>query len=91
MIKYLTITGTQHMETNKNKRYYLHGDRSEENPELYFCHACDVFLPAEHFQAPCRRCKDHMARYRYSVKALDNEIKIGSGYTRPPGSYNLFT
>jgi hypothetical protein len=32
-----------------------------------------------------------MARYRYSVKALDNEIKIGSGYTRPPGSYNLFT
>jgi len=42
------------MNSDKNwssqvKRYYVHGDRHEARPALYYCRACDLFQPAQHF------------------------------------------
>ncbi len=31
------------------ERYYLHGDLTEHDPNLYFCVRCDTFEPKEHF------------------------------------------
>jgi hypothetical protein len=31
------------------KRYYLHGDRYEDDPSRYYCAHCDVFFDAAHF------------------------------------------
>jgi len=74
----------------KNTRYYLHGDRSEESPELYFCKQCDVFFKADHFQGQCR-CKDHQEKYRSHLKAFKASVKSGSDATRPENADNLFT
>jgi hypothetical protein len=33
------------------RRHYVHGDQHESNPSQYFCASCDLFVPADHFDA----------------------------------------
>jgi hypothetical protein len=77
------------MPNQNNKRYYVHGDRSEENPEQYYCKACDVFFEESHFHNQCH-CKDHFDRYKISLKAFNALIKNGSAFKRPSRPDNLF-
>lgn len=76
------------MATQTKTRYYVHGDRVEDEPDSYYCAACDVFFPEAHF-AKCH-CKDHYARYERSLKGFKQLIKNGSKFTRPTHPFNLF-
>lgn len=33
------------------RRHYVHGDQHESEPTQYFCASCDLFVPADHFEA----------------------------------------
>ena len=68
------------------KRYYLHGDQHKDNPDLYYCRACDLFEKAEHFVDALHK-GSHIDRYRKSL-SLWKSYKPG-GYERPSDSFNL--
>ena len=76
------------MQTKLPSRYFVHGDRVDLSKDEYFCAACDVFVPRDHFDS-CH-CKDHFARYERSLASFKNLVKHGSNYTRPVRPENLF-
>lgn len=73
-------------------RYYLHGDRDEDDPTLFFCAQCDVFAEASHFADPQQRHDDtHGERYlsllgRWNQRSPDSR----SAWRRPVDAVNLF-
>lgn len=75
--------------TNETQRYYIHGDRTDEDENSYYCAACDVFCNQAHFNDECH-CKNHHARYLRTLNGLKEVLKTGSGLTRPQDSFNLF-
>lgn len=40
-----------HGREAKPRRHYVHGDQSETDASRYFCASCNLFVPAEHFDA----------------------------------------
>ena len=77
------------MIAQAKKRYYVHGDRSEEDPDSYYCAACDLFRPEAHFHGECH-CTDHYARYTHSHKGLKTLLKNSREFMRPAAPFNLF-
>ena len=71
------------------KRYYIHGDLTEDQPDTYYCSSCDLFCSETHFSSECR-CKDHHAKYAYTLKGLKEVLKNSPEYTRPEKSFNIF-
>jgi hypothetical protein len=47
----LAETPTSTRPSDPRKRYYLHGDQSEDDSTRYYCASCDVFFHAEHFNS----------------------------------------
>lgn len=64
-------------------RYYLHGDKSEEDPLLYFCALCDAFEQEAHFNTHGARNRE---RYDYARARLQN---LRSPLTRPKNPVTL--
>lgn len=47
-----------HPPTVVETRYYRHGDADEQDPLVFYCRRCDVFLYRQHFEnggCPCAR------------------------------------
>jgi hypothetical protein len=76
-------------------RYYVHGDESETDRGLYYCHCCDVFLPASHFvpKASIHPAEQHLraensgliALARYAAVAMaDPWRRVGVRPLDPP-------
>jgi hypothetical protein len=75
----------------KKTRYYLHGDRHEVKPKQYYCAACDLFAPLEHFYktGDCH-CKDHYQRYLKSQDTWKTVYASNPNYYRPKGAVSHF-
>lgn len=64
-------------------RYYLHGDRSEDQTRLYYCAICDVFASQEHFDSHGLENRERYDRSRMRLKSLP------APYTRPNNPVTL--
>lgn len=69
------------------KRYYIHGDRHETDPELYYCSACAMFFDAPHFDK--YHVEANVDLYRSEAKNLDKSLGSGD-HQRPDDAENLF-
>lgn len=58
-------------------RYYLHGDKSEDDASFYYCAICDIFSPESHFTSHGNRNRE---RYDGSRARLKN---LRPPHTRP--------
>ena len=66
-------------------RYYLHGDRKENSPNLYYCRRCDCFEPEKHFH------EDHPnGRVTDFELLLQTRKELNKGRSRPKKAENLF-
>jgi len=65
------------------QRYYLHGDRSEEDPLLYFCALCDLFMREDHFTQHGAKNRERYDRSRACFKNLS------SRFARPKNAISL--
>ncbi len=72
--------------TNAQVRYYLHGDRKEDDLNLFFCSRCDAFVPQDHFSEPChpRQRDTNDSRYRAECNTLPTYMKNTEGRKRRP-------
>jgi hypothetical protein len=70
-------------------RYYLHGDEKEEEPGIYYCRACDAFVPINHFYEDCSEEND-FKRYQRTLRIWKEIKKSGTYYTRPKDAKNIF-
>jgi uncharacterized protein YozE (UPF0346 family) len=52
-------------------RYYIHGDKSEEDSSLYFCAMCDLFVERGHFEIHGDKNRDRYDRSAARVKNLN--------------------
>jgi hypothetical protein len=66
-----------------NPRYYFHGDAAEHDPSLFFCSACDLFQPRDHFTGACG------SRWRFD-RALECWPVRAARFRRPADAVNLF-
>jgi hypothetical protein len=70
------------------QRYYIHGDRHESDPDLYYCSACDRFFDAAHFGE--YHVEANVDLYRSDTRYLGNAMRNGDHH-RPDDPVNLFT
>jgi len=71
----------------QHTRYYVHGDQSEEDADLYYCSACDVFFDKIHFEW---HTEENLSRYDASLKTFLALVKGGRQWSRPQYPCNLF-
>jgi hypothetical protein len=73
----------------ERKRYYLHGDVTEHDPELVYCVKCDLFVPASHFTPDAHPWSRHtdLERYEYQLK---RRWRVPPGFQRPADAKNIF-
>lgn len=64
-------------------RYYLHGDNSEDDANLYYCAICDVFASKDHFAPHGSRNRERYDRSRARLKNLR------APYSRPKSPVTL--
>lgn len=70
-------------------RYYVHGDRHETSPVLYYCAQCDAFEPTEHFAEPLH-VKARAERFEASLATWRRYAKRRrSGFRRPGNPENI--
>jgi hypothetical protein len=70
------------------KRYYLHGDKEEGNPTLYYCARCDVFVEAEHFET--HDSKGNNERYLTSLaRWTQREQEVPFNWSRSRDATNI--
>ena len=74
------------------RRKHLHGDFYEGGDGTYYCAACDVFMPAEHFytKSRCMSLVRHVVRYSTAIKAWRRYHKRYPELRRPEPADNLF-
>ena len=71
----------------EKKRYYVHGDRHESDPDLYYCAACDLFFDKAHFWK--YHVEANLDLYRSGSRHIGNIISSGAHH-RPDDPENLF-
>lgn len=64
-------------------RYYLHGDKSEDDESLYYCAICDAFASRKHFAHHGNRNRE---RHDHSRARLRN---LRAPYSRPKNPISL--
>ena len=70
-------------------RYYVHGDRHEEKPDMYYCARCDFFEPREHFE-DADHISTRVEKYERSLRSWAHHAKQrNSKYFRPPHPENI--
>ena len=70
------------------KRYYLHGDKEEGNPDKYYCARCDIFIEAEHFET--HDSKGNNERYLTSLaRWTQREQEVPFNWSRPQNATNI--
>lgn len=62
-------------------RYYLHGDKSEDDASLYYCAICDIFSQESHFASHGNK---NRARYDRSRARLKNLRHPNTRPKKPP-------
>ena len=75
------------MGVEEKQRHYIHGDRHELDPELYYCSACAMFFYADHFDK--YHVEANVVLYQSEVDHLDRVI--GDDRHRPDDTENLFS
>ena len=75
------------MGVEEKQRHYIHGDRHELDPELYYCSACAMFFAKVHFWKYHVEANDSL--YESEVEHLDRVI--GDDRHRPDDPENLFS
>lgn len=75
------------MAAEEAQRYYIHGDRHESDPQLYYCSACAMFFDKAHFWK--YHVEANVDLYRSETEHLDKALSNGD-YQRPPEAENLF-
>jgi uncharacterized protein YozE (UPF0346 family) len=76
----------------KSNRYYLHGDVSELNPDLYYCGLCDSFELEEHFTLDTFHTTNNQEKYNSSFEIFRNASKnFLKQNLRPSKTINLFS
>jgi uncharacterized protein YozE (UPF0346 family) len=74
---------------SSRKRYYIHGDLSEEKPGVYYCARCDSFEPAEHFKEE-GHVSTRAERYQRSIRSWERYAKYQNcKYYRPTNVENI--
>ncbi len=71
----------------ETKRYYVHGDLHESDPDVYYCAACDMFFDKAHFRT--YHVEANLDLYRSDSRFLSYAIS-GGKYHRPDDPENLF-
>src|SRR5690606_32808062 len=74
------------------KRYYLHGDKYELNPNQYYCSLCDAFEEKEHFSSNDFHKVNNQENYLAALQRFKNANKdfLKRNY-RPSKVENLFS
>lgn len=70
--------------------HYIHGDQLEGDPSLFYCSACDVFFPEDHFFGQGEKCCNHWNKYDRAIKMLGNSEKKHKEFGRSINSINVF-
>lgn len=70
------------------QRHYIHGDRHESDPGLYYCAACDMFFDEAHFGT--YHVEANIGLYRSGAGNLGSIIS-GGEHQRPDDPVNLFS
>jgi hypothetical protein len=70
------------------QRHYIHGDRHESDPALYYCSACARFFDEDHFGK--YHVEANVDLYHSDIRHLSN-IMSGGGHHRPHDPENLFS
>ena len=73
------------------ERHYIHGDQLEGDPSLFYCSACDVFFPEDHFFSQEEKCCNHWDRYDGEMNMLGKSEKKHRDFGRSINSRNVFT
>jgi len=72
------------------KRFYLHGDKHEDDPQQFFCRACDQFVDAAHFDSGKHNDNDHRSRYFDSLNRWDRgPARWKLSHRRPTDAPNI--
>jgi len=71
----------------EKKRYYVHGDLHESDPDVYYCAACDMFFDKAHFRT--YHVEANLDLYRSDSRFLSYAIS-GGKHHRPDDPENLF-
>lgn len=71
------------------KRYYLHGDQTEQDPALYYCAQCDWFSPAEHFES--EHGPKTVERYLSNLRYWSSPERSRANWRRPDKAVNILT
>lgn len=67
------------------KRYYLHGDQTEDDPTQYYCARCDVFVEAAHFgDRAIHDDKGHLERILASLERWNRRSAESKARWRRP-------
>lgn len=77
------------MQNISKRRYYVHGDLHEVQPNLYYCSNCDSFEPPSHFD-DASHIKNRQERYIKSLSSLKS-YKNHKNYFRPSDAQNIIT
>ncbi|HXH64435.1 MAG TPA: hypothetical protein VNH42_02870 [Mariprofundaceae bacterium] len=72
----------------EKQRFYIHGDRHESDPDLYYCVACDMFLDQAHFAQ--YHVEANADLYHAAVNSI-KELPGSSEHHRPENPENLFS
>ena len=78
------------MENNK-LIYYLHGDKKQDDIDLFYCDYHNLIVSLKHFYKNCQ-CDNDYNQYQQSLKRWKNKLKnkTQGNYYRPLGIYNYF-
>ena len=75
-----------------SRRYYLHGDLYELNPNKYYCALCDAFELKEHFYSNEFHQNNGQEKYLRSLARYKKASKkFLLSYPRPKSAKNLFS
>ena len=70
------------------RRHYVHGDQHESEPAQYYCASCDLFVPADHFQA--EHAGETEERFFSSMRAWQRRpARSKISVQRPANAQNL--
>lgn len=72
-------------------RYYLHGDQSEIDPNLWYCARHDEFQTLDHFHTGwhAEQSDQDYTRLHSDLERIHETLKnLGNGYHRPPNARN---